>query len=64
MESHGIGGEIQVTRATYEKLVGKYVLEPRGPVAVKGKGEMETWFLKERLLGCGSAQAGAAASAL
>jgi len=46
MESHGMGGEIQVTRATYEKLEDEYVLEPRGSIDVKGKGELETWLLK------------------
>ena len=46
MESHGMGGEIQVTRATYEKLKDEFVLEPRGSIDVKGKGELETWLLK------------------
>jgi class 3 adenylate cyclase len=55
MESHGMGGEIQVTRATYEKLKDEYVLEPRGAINVKGKGELETWLLK------GKKQAGATA---
>ncbi len=46
MESHGMGGEIQVTRATYEKLKDEYILEPRGAIDVKGKGRLETWLLK------------------
>ncbi len=45
MESHGTPGQIQVTRATYELLEDDFVLERRGTVAVKGKGEMETWYL-------------------
>jgi class 3 adenylate cyclase len=48
MESHGTPGQIQVTRTTYELLKGEFVLEPRGTVTVKGKGEMETWYLVGR----------------
>jgi class 3 adenylate cyclase len=40
MESHGKPGEIQVTDATYERLKEKYILEQRGLVKVKGRGEM------------------------
>jgi adenylate cyclase len=47
MESQGTPGQIQVTRATYELLRDDFVLEPRGMVSVKGKGEMETWYLVE-----------------
>ncbi len=46
MESHGEPGEIQISRRTYDLLKGEFVCEPRGRIAVKGKGEMETWFLK------------------
>ena len=45
MESHGTGGRIQVTRATYELLDGEFDLEPRGVVSIKGKGDVETWYL-------------------
>jgi adenylate cyclase len=45
MESHGTPGRIQITRATYELLTNDFECEPRGTVAVKGKGEMETWYL-------------------
>jgi adenylate cyclase len=47
MESQGTPGQIQVTRATYELLRDAFVLERRGTVSVKGKGEMETWYLVE-----------------
>jgi class 3 adenylate cyclase len=47
MQSHGVPGKIQITRATYELLKDKYVCEPRGKVMIKGKGEMETWFLAD-----------------
>ena len=45
MESQGTPNRIQITRATYELLKDDFECEPRGTVAVKGKGEMETWFL-------------------
>jgi len=45
MESHGTPGRIQITRATYELLKHDFECEPRGIVAVKGKGDMETWYL-------------------
>lgn len=45
MESHGVPDRIQVTRAAKEELDDAYAFEPRGPVKVKGLGEVETWFL-------------------
>ena len=45
MESLGLPGKIQITRETYELIRDAFVCEPRGRVAVKGKGERETWFL-------------------
>jgi class 3 adenylate cyclase len=45
MESHGTPGRIQITRPTYELLADEFECEPRGPIAVKGKGEIEAWYL-------------------
>ena len=45
MESHGTPGRIQITRATYELLGDEFECEPRGTIAVKGKGEVEVWYL-------------------
>jgi guanylate cyclase len=45
MESHGAPGRIQITRATYELLRDEFECEPRGTIDVKGKGEVETWYL-------------------
>jgi adenylate cyclase len=45
MESHSTPGEIQITRASYELLKDEFVCRPRGAIEVKGKGEMETWYL-------------------
>jgi adenylate cyclase len=46
MESQGTAGEIQITRATYELLNEEFACRPRGPIQVKGKGQMETWYLE------------------
>jgi adenylate cyclase len=45
MESHGTPGRIQITHATHELLVNEFEFERRGTIAVKGKGEIETWYL-------------------
>jgi len=45
MESHGVPGRIQITRETYDLIKDEFICEPRGTVMVKGKGEMETWYL-------------------
>ena len=47
LESHGLPGEIQVSEAVMRALEGRFVFEPRGPVKVKGIGQLETWLLKE-----------------
>jgi class 3 adenylate cyclase len=48
MESHGVAGCIQVTARTYQRLRDGYRFEPRGPIQVKGKGEIVTYFLVAR----------------
>jgi guanylate cyclase len=48
MESHGTSGRIQITRATKELLEDEFVCEPRGTIPVKGKGEIEAWYLVGR----------------
>ena len=48
MESAGTPGRIQITGATYELIKDEFVCERRGMVEVKGKGEMETWYLMSR----------------
>jgi adenylate cyclase len=48
MESHGVAGRIQVTDATRQRLSEPFMLEKRGVLNVKGKGEMHTWFLNGR----------------
>ena len=46
MESSGIPQEIQVTREVKDRISGAFVIEPRGVIQVKGKGQMETYLLK------------------
>jgi class 3 adenylate cyclase len=48
MESHGVPGCIQVTERTYQRLRDSYRFQRRGPIPVRGKGEMVTWFLVGR----------------
>jgi guanylate cyclase len=45
MESQGVPDQVQITAATRELIKDKFRLERRGTVEIKGKGEMETWFL-------------------
>jgi class 3 adenylate cyclase len=49
MESLGVPGCIQVTARTWERLRDRYRFERRGPIQVKGKGEIVTYFLEGRL---------------
>ena len=50
MESHGVAGEIQVTKATYEILRDKFLFVQRGAIDVKGKGRMKTFLLKGKVV--------------
>jgi guanylate cyclase len=45
MESHGHGGSIQITDATYELIKDEFACSPGGVKSVKGKGEMRVWFV-------------------
>ena len=49
METQGESGRIQVGPATYELIRDDFVCIPRGVISVKGKGEMETWFVESRI---------------
>ena len=46
MESHGEPGRIQISAATHALSSPKFILDERGVIAIKGKGEMRTWFLQ------------------
>jgi adenylate cyclase len=58
MESQGTPGQIQVTRATYELLRDEFALERRGSVSIKGKGDVETWYLVGRRGGSSGVEVG------
>ncbi|OUD16330.1 adenylate/guanylate cyclase domain-containing response regulator [Thioflexithrix psekupsensis] len=45
MESHGIPGQIQISESTYQRVKNHFILEKRGIIEVKGKGEMVTYLL-------------------
>ena len=45
MESHGEAGRIQITDATHQLIKDNFTTTPRGPIDVKGKGTMHTWWL-------------------
>jgi adenylate cyclase len=45
LESNGIPGRIQVSDTFYRKLKDDFFFEKRGPIPVKGKGEIEAYFL-------------------
>ena len=45
MESHGVAGKIQISDATRRHLTGKFTIEERGMISIKGKGDMMVYFL-------------------
>ena len=49
METTGSSSRIQVSNKTKEMLENKFCFEYRGLVNIKGKGQMETWFLEKEL---------------
>jgi guanylate cyclase len=52
MESHGEPGRIQLSASTRAALGEGFTVAPRGTISVKGKGEMETFWLEGALCGC------------
>lgn len=48
MESTGVPERIQVTPEVYQRLRHRYYLEPRGTIAIKGRGNMESYWLLSR----------------
>jgi len=45
MESYGVPGRVHVSAATRQALGDVFRFEPRGPLDIKGKGLVETYFL-------------------
>jgi len=48
MEAQGIADMIQVTEATYQLIKDHFFLEKRGEILVKGRGLMNTYWLRGR----------------
>jgi adenylate cyclase len=48
LEAQSEAGQIQVSDATYRRLRGRYLFRARGPINVKGIGEISTHFLLGR----------------
>lgn len=48
MESHGVPGTIQITKATRDLLNNHFELEYGGTKVVKGKGDTEVWYVTGR----------------
>ena len=49
METHGAPDQIHVSAATYLCVRDRFHCDARGPLEIKGKGLMETYFLRQRL---------------
>lgn len=49
MESNGLPGQVQVSEATYLRTRHLFLFEPRGEIAIKGRGMMKTFLLKSAL---------------
>jgi class 3 adenylate cyclase len=49
LESAGQPGRIHVTEAVRVRLSDEYGFASRGPIDIKGKGLMETWFLEAEM---------------
>ena len=48
MESHGEAGKIQVSADTHALIQSEFECTSRGVQTIKGKGQMQTWFVVGR----------------
>lgn len=46
LESHGEPGRIHVSQTVFQRLQSRFHFEPRGPIELKGRGVMDTFFLE------------------
>jgi class 3 adenylate cyclase len=51
MESHGEPGRLHVSEATYRLIADEFTCVARGPIDVKGKGLVDTWFVEAAIPG-------------
>ena len=49
MESSSEAGRINISGITYDLVKHKYDFEYRGKIDIKGKGEIDMYFIKNRL---------------
>jgi len=49
LESSGLPNRIQISDSTYRKVQDAFWCELRGPVEIRGKGSMLTYFLRQRV---------------
>ena len=49
MESSGVAGKIQLTYSTYSLVKDHYTFENRGEIHVKGKGNINSYFVESKL---------------
>jgi class 3 adenylate cyclase len=45
MQSNGVAGSVQVSRATRDRLQDRYNIDHRGIIEVKGKGPIEAFLV-------------------
>jgi len=45
MESHSEAGKLNISGATYAQVMDLVHVQPRGPIKVKGKGELHMYFV-------------------
>lgn len=50
LESHGAPGRVQLSEETARRLEGRFALEPRGEIPLKGLGPTRTWWLGAQTL--------------
>lgn len=48
MESQGVAGYTQISKSTAKLIESEFIVEPRGHIEVKGKGDMLVYFLHGR----------------
>lgn len=46
LETYGTTGKIKVTEETKQILEGEFSFAERGTVTIKGKGELDLWYLE------------------
>ena len=46
MESNGVPNKIQITGRVAEQLDERFLVTERGPIEIKGKGRITTFFLE------------------